>query len=128
LGSVGKPEQSARIIPRIHRIKPDELSVGTGTEPPRLEYPPIQLYWFSGEAFTAGIAVHHIDKTPVRVYSAEKTLADCFKYRNKIGTDTVLEAVTLYRDQRKPKPGKLIEYVKVCRVENVMRPYLEALL
>jgi hypothetical protein len=102
--------------------------VVTGTEPPRLEYPPIQLYWFSGEAFTAGIAVHHIDKTPVRVYSAGKTLADCCKYRNKIGTDTVLEAVTCYRGQRKPKPRKLIEYVKVCRVENVMRPYLEALL
>jgi len=104
------------------------IAVSRGTEPPRLEYPPIQLYWFSGEAFTAGIQVHHIDKIPVRVYSAEKTLADCFKYRNKIGMDTVLEAVTLYRDQRKPKPRKLIEYAKVCRVENVMRPYLEALL
>ncbi|HNP36246.1 MAG TPA: type IV toxin-antitoxin system AbiEi family antitoxin domain-containing protein [Woeseiaceae bacterium] len=104
------------------------IAVSRGTEPPRLEYPPIQLYWFSGEAFTAGIKVHHIDKIPVQVYSAEKTLADCFKYRNKIGMDTVLEAVTLYRDQRKPKPRKLIEYAKVCRVENVMRPYLEALL
>jgi predicted transcriptional regulator of viral defense system len=104
------------------------IAVSRGTEPPRLEYPPIQLYWFSGKAFTAGIEVHHIDKTPVQVYSAEKTLADCFKYRNKIGMDTVLEAVTLYRDQRKPKPRKLVEYAKVCRVENVMRPYLEALL
>jgi predicted transcriptional regulator of viral defense system len=104
------------------------IAVSRGTEPPRLEYPPIQLYWFSGGAFAAGIEVHHIDKTPVRVYSAEKTLADCFKYRNKIGMDTVLEAVTLYRDQRKPKPKKLIEYAKVCRVDKVMRPYLEALL
>jgi len=104
------------------------IAVGRGTEPPRLEYPPIQLYWFSGESFTAGIEVHYIDKTRVQVYSAEKTLADCFKYRNKIGMDTVLEALTLYRDQRKPKPKKLIEYAKVCRVEKVMRPYLEALL
>lgn len=104
------------------------IAVSRGTEPPRLEYPPIRLYWFSGAAFTAGIEPHRIDGTPVRIYSAEKTLADCFKYRNKIGMDTVLEALTLYRDQKKPKPRKLIEYAKVCRVEKVMRPYLEALL
>lgn len=104
------------------------IAVNRGTEPPRLDYPPIQLYWFSGEAFTAGVETHRIDNTPIQVYSAEKTLADCFKYRNKIGMDTVLEALTLYRDQHKPKPRKLIEYAKVCRVEKVMRPYLEALL
>jgi predicted transcriptional regulator of viral defense system len=104
------------------------IAVRRGTEPPRLDYPPIHLYWFSGEAFTSGVELHHIDKTPVQVYSAEKTLADCFKYRNKIGMDTVLEALTLYRDQHKPKPRKLIEYARVCRVENTIRPYLEALL
>ena len=104
------------------------IAVRRGTEPPRLPYPPIHLYWFSGEAFTSGIEIHQIDRTPVQVYSAEKTLADCFKYRNKIGMDTVLEALALYRDQHKPKPRKLIEYAKVCRVEKVMRPYLEALL
>lgn len=104
------------------------IAVSRGTEPPRLDYPPIQVHWFSGEAFTSGIELHRIDKTPVRTYSVEKTLADCFKYRNKIGMDTVLEALTLYRDQQKPKPRKLIEYAKVCRVEKVMRPYLEALL
>ena len=104
------------------------IAVSRGTEPPRLDYPPIQLYWFSGEAFTAGGETHRIDNTPIQVYSAEKTLADCFKYRNKIGMDTVLEALTLYRDQYKPKPRKVIEYAKVCRVEKVMRPYLNALL
>lgn len=104
------------------------IAVSRGTEPPRLDYPPIRLYWFSGAAFTAGIETHRIDRTPVQIYSAEKTLADCFKYRNKIGMDTVLEALTLYRDQHKPKPRKLIEYAKVCRVERVIRPYLEALL
>jgi predicted transcriptional regulator of viral defense system len=97
------------------------IAVIRGTERPRLEYPPIQLYWFSGEAFTAGIEVHHIDKIPVQVYSTEKTLADCFKYRNKIGMDTVLEAVALYRNQRNPKPRKLLEYAKVSRVERAVR-------
>jgi predicted transcriptional regulator of viral defense system len=104
------------------------IAVSRGTEPPRLDYPPIRLYWFSGDAFTAGVETHRIDSTPIQVYSVEKTLADCFKYRNKIGMDTVLEALTLYRDQHKPKPRKLIEYARVCRVEKVMRPYLEALL
>lgn len=104
------------------------IAVSRGTEPPRLEHPPIRLYWFSGAAFTAGTETHRTDGTSIQIYSAEKTLADCFKYRNKIGMDAVLEALTLYRDQHKPKPRKLIEYAKVCRVEKVMRPYLEALL
>jgi predicted transcriptional regulator of viral defense system len=103
------------------------IAVPRGTEPPRLNYPPINLYWFSGEAFTSGIEIHQIDKMPVQVYSVEKTLADSFKYRNKIGIDTVLEALTLYRDHHKPKPRKLIEYARVCRVEKVIRPYLEAM-
>lgn len=104
------------------------IAVERGTEPSRLDHPPIQLHWFSGKAFAAGVEAHQIDSTPIRVYSVEKTLADCFKYRNKIGMDTVLEALTLYRDQHKPKPRKLLEYAKVCRVENTMRPYLEAIL
>jgi predicted transcriptional regulator of viral defense system len=103
------------------------IAVARGAEPPRLDFPPIKLYWFSGEAFTTGVETHQIDATPVSVYSAEKTLADCFKYRNKIGTDTVLEALTLYRDQKKPNPKKLLQYAKVCRVEKTMQPYLEAL-
>lgn len=103
------------------------IAVRRGTEPPRLDFPPIRLYWFSGEAFTTGVEKHHVDKTLVRVYNVEKTLADCFKYRNKIGMDTVLEALTLYRDQHKPKPRNLLQYAKVCRVEKVMRPYLEAM-
>ena len=69
---------------------------------------------------------HSIENTTIRVYSAEKTLADCFKYRNKIGIDTVLEALELYRERRKPKPRKLIQFARICRVEKVMRPYLEA--
>ena len=72
----------------IHDITtqiPHEVSIAVrrGAEPPRLDYPPIRLYWFSDEPFTAGVETHRIDSTPVQIYSAEKTLADCFKYRNK---------------------------------------------
>lgn len=103
------------------------IAVKRGTEPPRLDFPPIQVHWFSGEAFTAGVEEHQIEKTSVRVYNVEKTLADCFKYRNKIGTDTALEALTLYRERRKHNPKKLLQYAKICRVDKVIRPYLEAL-
>ena len=102
------------------------IAVSRGTEPPRLNFPPIRIYWFSGEAFSAGVQQQSIDNTVIRVYDAEKTLADCFKYRNKIGMDTVLEALNLYRERKKPKPRKLIQFAKICRVEKVMRPYLEA--
>jgi predicted transcriptional regulator of viral defense system len=104
------------------------IAVNRGTEPPRLDFPPIQIYWFSGEAFTAGVEKQSIDNTTIRVYSAEKTLADCFKYRNKIGMDTVLEALDLYRERKQHKPGKLIQFARVCRVEKIMRPYLESYL
>jgi len=63
---------------------------------------------------------------PVKVYSPEKTLADCFKFRNKIGMDVALEALRLYKIRKKFDPGELLKYAKICRVEKVMWPYLEA--
>ena len=104
------------------------IAVNRGTEPPRLDFPPIQIYWFSGEAFTVGVEKQSIDNTMIHVYSAEKTLADCFKYRNKIGMETVLEAFDLYRERKQHKPRKLIQYARICRVEKIMRPYLESYL
>jgi predicted transcriptional regulator of viral defense system len=104
------------------------IAVNRGTERPRLQYPPTNIYVFSNLAFSEGIETHSIDGTRVRVYSPEKTLADCFKYRNKIGMDTVREAIEKYRDQRKPKPRELLRFARACRVERIMRPYLEAML
>lgn len=92
----------------------------------KLEYPPIQVYHFSPAAFNAGVEQHTIEGVEVRVYSAEKTLADCFKYRNKIGLDVALEALRAYRTRRGARFQRVLEYARVCRVENVMRPYLEA--
>ena len=114
------------ITTRLPRVV--SIAVRRGTQPRRIEYPPTQFHWFSGEAFSAGVETHLVDETPVQIYSAEKTLADCFKYRNKIGMDAVLEALYLYRDQHKPKVTKLIEHARTCRVEKVMRPYLETVL
>lgn len=107
---------------------PHEVSVAVPRDSrmPALDYPPVHAYKFSVEAFTSGIEKHQIDGVVVQIYSPEKTLADCFKYRNKLGMDVVLEALKLYRSQKKFKMDKLLKYARVCRVEKVMRSYLEA--
>jgi len=104
------------------------LALPRGAEPPRLEYPPLRVVWFTGAAFTEGIETPTLDDVAVRVYSPEKTLADCFKYRNKIGLDVAMEALRLYRERRPIKASELLRFARICRVEKVMRPYLEALL
>lgn len=104
------------------------LSLRRGAEPPRMEYPPIRIFWFTGEAFTEGISKYEMDGVQVRVYSPEKTIADCFKYRNKIGLDTAIEALKLYRERKRFMVDDLVRFAGICRVEKVMRPYLEALL
>jgi predicted transcriptional regulator of viral defense system len=99
-----------------------------GAEPPRLKHPPLHVFWFTGRSYTEGVETHKVDGVGLRVYGPEKTLADCFKYRNKIGLDTVLEALRLYKSRKRPNVDYLIKFARVCRVEKVMRPYLEALL
>jgi predicted transcriptional regulator of viral defense system len=109
---------------------PHEVHVALqrGAEEPRLDYPPIRTYRFTGEAFTAGVDTHELDGVNVRIYSPEKTLADCFKFRNKVGLDTVIEAIRFYRERRKIKVDDLMHYATVCRVNKIIRPYLEAIL
>jgi len=104
------------------------VALQRGAEEPRLDYPPIKIYWFSGQAFTAGVETHELDGVSVRIYSLEKTLADCFKFRNKIGLDTAVEAVRFYRERRIVNVDALMRYAAICRVQKVMRPYLEAIL
>lgn len=104
------------------------LALPRGAEEPRLDYPPIRTYRFTGEAFTEGMNEHELDGVSVRIYSPEKTLADCFKFRNKVGLDTLVEAIRFYRERRRVKVDDLMRYAKICRVNKVMRPYLEAIL
>jgi predicted transcriptional regulator of viral defense system len=104
------------------------LAIAANDQAPALRYPPLRLFWYSKAAFEDGVEVFDLDGTKVRIYSAERTLADCFKYRNKIGTDVCVEALNLYRRRGKMKLDKLESYAKLCRVERVMRPYMEAIL
>jgi predicted transcriptional regulator of viral defense system len=104
------------------------IAVPRNSRTPSLDYPPIEVHRFSNAAYKAGIEKYRIDDVPVKVYGPEKTLADCFKFRNKIGMDVVLEALRLYKTRMKFNVGKLLKYAKICRVEKVMQPYLEGTL
>lgn len=104
------------------------IALERGAEPPRLDYPPVTVHRLSGDALTQGIQEHTVDGMTVRVYSLEKTLADCFRFRNKLGMDIVLEALKLYKARKSFNIGELLKYARICRVEAIMKPYIEAML
>jgi predicted transcriptional regulator of viral defense system len=95
---------------------------------PKIGYPPIRVFHFSGKPYQAGIIEHELDGVQVKIYDREKTIADCFKFREKIGMDVALEAVKDYLSQSNVNVSLLMKYARINRVEKVMRPYLEALL
>ena len=104
------------------------IALPKGAETPRVTHPPIAVHRFSEEALNQGIETHQIDGVAVHVYCPEKTLADCFKFRNKLGMDIVLEGLKLYRSRKTVNVEQLMAYGRVCRVEKIMRPYLEAII
>ena len=103
------------------------IAVGVKAHRPASDFPPLRVVRYSGKALTFGVETHSIEGVPVRITSAAKTVADCFKYRNKIGLDVALEALREYRRSRRHTIDALMRAATVCRVANVMRPYLEAI-
>lgn len=104
-----------------------DIAIEKDTKRPRIDYPPIRTFWFSGSAFTEGVQVHDIDGVSVRIYSPAKTVVDCFKCRSKVGLNVALEALQEVRRNRLATVDELFQVARICRVANVMRPYLEAL-
>ena len=103
------------------------LAIDNKAAAPKLDYPPLRLVRFSGAALTEGVEEHVVDGVTVRVTGVAKTVADCFKYRNKIGLDVALEALRdAWRDKRMTS-DEIWHYARIDRVANVMRPYLESL-
>ena len=103
------------------------LAIGNKAIAPKLDYPPLHIVRFSGVALTEGVEEHIVDGVTIRVTSIAKTVADCFKYRNKIGLDVALESLRdAWKDKRLTSEN-IWRYAKICRVANVMRPYLESL-
>ncbi|MFA6176615.1 MAG: type IV toxin-antitoxin system AbiEi family antitoxin domain-containing protein [Phycisphaerae bacterium] len=105
-----------------------EVALPRTARAPRLDHPPLKVFRFSPESLSAGIETHVLDGVSIRIYCREKTLADIFKYRNKVGLDVALEALRAYRSQSKRDFQTVLKYARICRVENVIRPYLEATL
>ena len=103
------------------------MAIGEKTWKPRMAYPPLHFVRFSGKALNTGVEEHRVGGVTVRVYDAAKTVADCFKYRNKLGIDIAIEALRDCRRRRKATNDDLWRYAKICRVANIMRPYMEAL-
>jgi predicted transcriptional regulator of viral defense system len=94
---------------------------------PKVDWPPVRIVRFSGAALTFGVEEHDVEGVPVRVTSLAKTVADCFKYRHKIGVDVAVEALKAYRRERHGSVDELLRAAAIDRVAVIIRPYLEAL-
>jgi predicted transcriptional regulator of viral defense system len=102
------------------------LAIPHKAHAPRFDYPPLRVIRMSGPAMTEGVESVDVAGTPVRVFGVAKTVADCFKFRNKIGLDVALEALREAWNGKCATMDELWRYAEICRVANVMRPYLEA--
>lgn len=94
---------------------------------PRLDYPPLRVVRFSETTIKQGVETRIVDGVQLRLTNVAKTVADCFKFRNKIGLDVALEALREARREKRATNDELWHYAKICRVATVMRPYLEAM-
>ncbi len=116
---------------RYHKLttqNPFEVWVAVGHKAwrPRPRQPPLRIVHMSGAPAKAGVEAHNIEGVPVRVFSAPKTVADCFRFRNKIGIDVAIDALRAYRRRYRGRTDELWRFAQVCRVARVMQPYLEA--
>ena len=103
------------------------LAIERRSRAPKLDFPPLRVFRFSGQAFTRGVERIAIEGRHVRIYSLAKTIADLFKYRHKVGLDVAVEALRESIKSGKVKPGQIDPFARICRVQEVVRPYLEAL-
>lgn len=103
------------------------IAIGNKDRPPRLDWPPLRVVRFSGEALTAGVETRTMGSKQVRVTTVAKTVADCFKFRNLVGLDVAIEALRESLRMRAASVDELWKYAAICRVTKLVQPYLEAL-
>jgi predicted transcriptional regulator of viral defense system len=103
------------------------MAIDRAMRKPKVDYPPIRIFRFSGPSLKEGIEEKKIEGVSVRVYNPAKTVADCFKYRNKVGIDVAIEALKECWRSRRCKIDELVHYARICRVSNIMQPYMEAI-
>lgn len=105
-----------------------DIAIPEGSHANRIEYPPVKFYHFEVQAWESGVEEHDIDGHKVKIYNLPKTIADCFKFRNKIGMNIARDALKIAIAERDIKPVEIMKYAKICRVNNIIKPILEALL
>jgi hypothetical protein len=106
------------------------IALPRDSEMPRIEHPPLQIFWLSDKFYHAGIQEVSIDQRSIKFYSPEKTIADCFKFRNKIGLDVAIDAIKNYLNQPSEKQdfNSLMAFAKLNRVDKIMMPYVQVLI
>lgn len=105
-----------------------DIAIPSGSRANKIKYPPVKFYRFSPKAWEAGIEGYEIAGHKVRIYGLAKTIADCFKFRNKIGTDVARDAAKVAVTEKGIKPKEIMHYAKICRVDRIIKPILEAML
>ncbi|MHC5055765.1 MAG: type IV toxin-antitoxin system AbiEi family antitoxin domain-containing protein [Planctomycetota bacterium] len=119
---------SALAFHDLTTVSPHEvwMAIPAKARQPKVSRPRIRFVRFSGDALTEGVETHEVERVPVKVYSPAKTVADCFKYRRKIGLDIAMQALRDAWRRKRATVDELWECARICRVANVMRPYLES--
>jgi predicted transcriptional regulator of viral defense system len=105
-----------------------DIAIRAGAWANRIKYPPVRFYRFSPDSWNAGIEKHEMEKQEVRVYNLAKTVADCFKFRNKLGADTARAALKTAVLEKGVKTAEIMKYAKICRVDKIIKPALEAII
>ncbi len=105
-----------------------DIAIPQGTHANRIKYPPVRFYRFAPNAWKTGIEEYKLEGHKIRVYNLAKTIADCFKFRNRIGIDVAREALKVAVTEKGIQPKEIMQYAKICRVDSIMKPILEAML
>lgn len=105
-----------------------DIAIPAGSRANKIKYPPVKFYRFSPDTWKAGVEKHEIEGHPVKIYSLAKTVADCFKFRNRIGINVAREALKIAVAENHVKPKDIMEYAKICRVDRIIKPILETML
>jgi predicted transcriptional regulator of viral defense system len=105
-----------------------DIAIPAGTRANRIKYPPVKFYRFASKAWKIGIEKHEVENHQIKVYSLAKTIADCFKFRNRIGVDIARDALRVAITEKGIKPKEIMEYAKICRVDSIIKPVLEAMI
>lgn len=105
-----------------------DVAIPRGSHESRIKYPPVRFYRFALDAWKSGVEKREIEGHTVKVYSLAKTVADCFKFRNRIGANVARDALKVAITEKRVKPKEIMEYAKICRVDRIIKPIIETMI